>query len=303
MYPRAFDYLAPTTKEETLDILAERGDEVKILAGGQSLIPMMKLRFASPGALVDINRLPDLNSIDAANGHIRVQALARHADVERSELIKAENAAMAAAAPWIADPIIRNLGTLCGSVAHHDPEGDWASVMLAVGAEVVAESKEGSAHFHPGADTQHTGGTRVIPIENFLVDMFTTALHPTELLTEIRIPHYTRGGGDYQKLERKIGDYATVGVATHLELGDDGRITKAGIALTSVYPHNLKVTEAEQLLVGEAPSSELFADAAQVAMSACDPAEDVRGSADYKRDVVRVFVERGLANSLERAQG
>lgn len=303
MYPRAFDYLAPTTKEEVLDILAERGDEVKILAGGQSLIPMMKLRFASPGTLVDINRLPNLSAIDVQNGHIRVQALARHADVERSEIVKNENAAMAAAAPWIADPIIRNLGTLCGSVAHHDPEGDWASVMLAVGAEVVAESKEGSIQFHPGADSQHTGGTRVIPIDHFLVDMFTTALHPSELLTEIRIPRYERGGGDYQKLERKIGDYATVGAATHLELDGDGKITRAGIALTSVYPHNLKVTAAEEVLVGETPSTELFAEAAQIAKGACDPTDDVRGSADYKRDVVRVFVERGLANSLRRAQG
>lgn len=303
MYPRAFDYLAPTTKEETLDILSERGDEVKILAGGQSLIPIMKLRFASPGTLLDINRLPGLGAIERQNGHIRVQALARHADVVRSDVVKADNAAMTAAAPWIADPIVRNLGTLCGSVAHHDPEGDWASVMLAVGAEVVVESREGTTQFHPGADAPHTGGTRVIPIEDFLVDMFTTALHPTELLTEVRVPRYERGGGDYQKLERKIGDYATVGVATHLELGDDGNITKAGIALTSVYIHNLKVGEAEELLVGETPSVELFAEAAQIAKRACDPTDDVRGSAAYKRDVVRVFTERGLANALAKAQG
>lgn len=303
MYPRAFDYLAPTTKEETLDILAERGDEVKILAGGQSLIPMMKLRFASPGTLVDINRIPALDAIDLVNGHLRVQALARHADVVSSEAVAAESAAMAAAAPWIADPIVRNLGTLCGSVAHHDPEGDWASVMLAVGAEVVAESKEGVTHFHPGSDAPQAGGMRVIPIQDFLVDMFTTALRPTELLTEIRVPRYERGGGDYQKLERKIGDYATVGVATHLELASDGKIAKAGIALTSVYIHNLKVVEAEELLVGEMPSSELFAEAAQIAKAACDPTSDVRGSADYKRDIVRVFTERGLANSLAKAQG
>jgi len=303
MYPRAFEYLGPTTKEETLDVLAERGDEVKILAGGQSLIPMMKLRFASPGTLVDINRLPDMNTIERSNGHIRVQALARHADVVKSDVITEHNSAMATAAPWIADPIVRNLGTLCGSIAHHDPEGDWASVMLAVGAEVVAESKEGSVQFHPGSDNQHTGGVRIIPIADFLVDMFTTALHPTELLTEVRVPTYSRGGGDYQKLERKIGDYATVGAATHLELGEDGKITKAGIALTSVYPYNLKVVEAEQVLVGETPGTDLFAEAAQIAKAACDPTDDVRGSAAYKRDVVRVFVERGLANALARAQG
>ena len=299
MYPRAFDYLAPETKEEVLDVLAERGDEVKILAGGQSLVPMMKLRLASPGTLVDINRVPDLDSISIGNGHLTVQALVRHNDIVNSELVTTENAAMASAAPWISDPIVRNLGTLAGSVAHHDPEGDWASVMLACGAQVVAESRD--------------GGERVIPITEFLTDMFTTSLQPTEMITEVRVPRYTsrtthehakpRGGGDYQKLERKIGDYATVGVATHLELGDDGAISKAGIALTSVYPHNLKVTEAEHLLVGSQPSDELFAEAAEIAKSACTPASDVRGSADYKKDVVRVFTERGLAASLAGAQG
>ncbi len=289
MYPRAFDYVAPETKQEVLDILAERGGEVKVLAGGQSLIPMMKLRFASPGTLVDINRLSGLDSIDIQNGHLRVQALARHSDVVRSDVVAAENDAMASAAPWIADPLVRNLGTLCGSVAHHDPEGDWASVMLACDAEVVAESRD--------------GGERVIPIAGFLVDMFTTSLQPTELVTEVRVPRYRRGGGNYQKLERKIGDYATVGVATHLELDDAGSISNAGIALTSVYAHNLKVTDAEQALVGNAPSVELFAEAARIAAAACDPTSDVRGSAEYKRDVVRVFTERGLTASLAAAQG
>ena len=199
-------------------------------------------------------------------------------------MIATENALIASCAPWVADPIVRNRGTLVGSVAHHDPEGDWASVMLALGAFAVALSRD--------------GGERVVPIEEFLVDMFTTALQPTELLTEVRVPRYERGGGDYQKLERKIGDYATVGVATHLELDDAGTITNAGVALTSVYAHNLKVKEAEHLLIGKQPSTELFAEAAQVAMRACDPTSDVRGSAEYKRDVVRVFTERGLAASL-----
>jgi carbon-monoxide dehydrogenase medium subunit len=303
MYPRAFDYVAPRTTEEALAILGERGDEVKILAGGQSLIPMMKLRFASPGTLVDINRLPDLDHIEDANGHLRLGALVRHNDIVRSDLVKAHNHTMAAAAPWIADPIVRNLGTVCGSLVHHDPEGDWASVMLAVGADVVVASVEGEAHFHPGADgTAQTGGERVVPIDHFLVDMFTTSIRPQEMVTEVRVKkHTSRGGGDYQKLERKIGDYATVGVATSLELDEAGKIAEAGIALTSVYAHNLKVTDAEAVLVGQEPSAELFAEAAHIAKNACDPASDVRGSADYKRDVVRVFVERGLAKSLEIA--
>lgn len=304
MYPAKFDYLAPESLEEALSILAERGDEVKILAGGQSLIPMMKLRFARPSTLMDINRLPGLDSIEVANGHIRIPALTRHNDVVRSEIIAAENALMASTAPWVADPIVRNLGTPVGSVAHHDPEGDWASVMLALDAEVVARSKEGETHFHPGRDGErHTGGERVIPISDFLVDMFATSLHPAEMVTEIRVPRYERGGGNYQKLERKIGDYATVGVAAHLELDPDDRISKAGLALTSVYASNLKVTEAEELLVGNEPSDELFAEAGRIAAETCDPASDARGSAEYKRHIVDVFTQRGLARSLEIAQG
>jgi carbon-monoxide dehydrogenase medium subunit len=304
LYPAKFDYLAPESLEEALSILADRGDEVKILAGGQSLIPMMKLRFARPPTLVDINRIPGLDGLQRTNGHLSIGALVRHNDVVKSELVKAENALMASAAPWVADPIVRNLGTVCGSVAHHDPEGDWASVMLALDAEVVANSKEGHAHFHPGADGERlSGGERVIPISQFLVDMFTTSLHPAEMVTEIRVPVYGRGGGSYQKLERKIGDYATVGVAAHLEIGDDDKIAKAGLALTSVYSSNLKVIDAESMLVGEAPSDELFAEAGRIAAEACDPSSDTRGSAEYKKHVVDVFTRRALAESAEIAQG
>jgi carbon-monoxide dehydrogenase medium subunit len=189
----------------------------------------------------------------------------------------------------VSDPIVRNLGTVCGSLAHHDPEGDWASVMLATGAEVVLQS---------------TQGERVLPITEFCVDMFQTLCRPDELVTEVRVrKHTNRGGGNYQKLERKVGDYATVGVATSLELDEHGRIASAGIALTSVYAHNLKVTAAEVLLRGKQPSAELFAEAGAIAAAACDPASDVRGSAEYKRHVVAVFTERGLARSLEIAQG
>jgi carbon-monoxide dehydrogenase medium subunit len=289
MYPNQFEYLAPTTLDEALSVLAERGDEVKVLAGGQSLIPMMKLRLANPTTLMDINRLPGLNNIGESNGHLTFGALVRHNDVVKSELASRSNHTVATAAPWVADPIVRNLGTVCGSLAHHDPEGDWASVMLAAGAELVLSS---------------SNGERVVPITEFLVDMFSTSCQPNELVTEVRVnKHSARGGGDYQKLERKIGDYATVGVATSLELGDDGAITNAGIALTSVYPYNLKVAEAEDLLVGSQPGEELFKEAGAIAAAASDPASDHKGSAEYKRHVVGVFVERGLANSLAKADG
>jgi carbon-monoxide dehydrogenase medium subunit len=309
MYPNKFDYLAPETMEEALSILAERGDEVKILAGGQSLIPMMKLRFANPSTLLDINRLPGLTPLthtgehpdahiapaerhwpgDGAPGEmLTIGALVRHNDVIHSDAAKA-NHTVSSAATWVADPVVRNLGTVAGSLAHHDPEGDWASVMLACGADVVLTS---------------SGGERVVPIGDFLVDMFTTSCQPNEMVTEVRVKtHSNRGGGNYQKLERKVGDYATVAVATCLELGDDGNISAAGIALTSVYAHNLKVRDAETLLVGNAPSDELFREAGAIAAAACDPASDVRGSAEYKRHVVDVYTQRGLAESLAIAQG
>ena len=288
MYPGKFDYLAPETLDEALSVLAEKGDEVKVLAGGQSLIPMMKLRLAQPPTLLDINRIPGLDGLNRTNGTLHIGSLVRHNDVVKSDTAKA-NHTVASAAPWIADPIVRNLGTVAGSLAHHDPEGDWASVMLACGAELVLTSSTGQ---------------RVVDINDFLVDMFTTSCQPNELVTEVRVAaHSASGGGNYQKLERKVGDYATVGVATSLELDHGGVISSAGIALTSVYTHNLKVIEAENALVGQTPSDELFAEAGQIAAQACNPDSDSRGSATYKRHIVHVFTRRGLARSLEIAQG
>ena len=288
MYPAAFDYVAPRTVEETLAILADGGEDVKILAGGQSLIPMMKLRLATPATLVDINRVPGLDAIDVADGHLTIGALTRHNDVVRSEVVTAENHTMAAAAPWISDPLVRNLGTVGGSVAHADPQGDWGSVMLACGADMVATS---------------TRGQRTIPVGEFFVDLFTSALGPDELLTEIHVPRYQGpAGGTYLKLERKVGDYATVGVAIHLQLdAGKARIEQAGIALTAVGPKNIKAVDAEQALVGQAPGDDLFAEAAELAAAAAEPRTDVRGSADYKRSVVSTFVRRGLSRAAEQA--
>jgi len=288
MYPPAFDYKAPRSIEETLSLLGEVGDEGRILAGGQSLIPMMKLRLAQPAVLIDINNVAELDYINT-NGHLAVGALARHADVDRNKEARAFNGTVDGAASWIADPIVRNRGTMAGSIAHCDPEGDWASVLLAVGGSVIAVGPNGE---------------REIPMTEFLVDFFTNSLQPGEMVKEVRVPAYQgRGGGTYIKLERKIGDYATVGVATHLVLGDNGNISQAGIGLTSVGSHNLKATEAEAILVGQAPSTELFAEAANAAAAACDPESDVRGPAEYKRDLVRVYTRRALATALEQANG
>jgi aerobic carbon-monoxide dehydrogenase medium subunit len=281
MFPSSFDYVRAGSVEEVVAAKAAGG----ILAGGQSLLPMMKMRLASPAKLVDINRIPGLDAFERSNGHLRVGALVRHADIARSALA---SGAVAAAAPWISDPLVRNLGTLCGSVAHCDPEGDWNSVLLATGADVIARGPSGE---------------RTIPITDFIVDFFTNSLQPDEMVTEVHIPiPASRSGGAYQKLERKVGDYATVAVAAHLELGDDGSISRAGVALTAVVPRNTKVTAAESVLVGNRPSDELFAEAGELAARASEPRDDVRGSAVWKRNVVRVFTRRALAAAAEQAQ-
>lgn len=287
MYPAAFDYTAAGSLDEALEALADGDEDIKVLAGGQSLIPLMKLRLAMPAKLVDINRVPGLSGISAPNGHLSIGALTRHNAVGHSDLIAAENGTMAAAARWIADPLVRNLGTIGGSLAHADPQGDWGSVMLACDGEVVATSR--------------ARGERTIAVSDLFVDLFTSALEPDELLTEVRVPR-SKGpaGGTYLKLERKVGDYATVGVAVHLEM-DGGRIGRAGIALTGVGSRNIKATGAEQLLVGESPSDELFGEAAEQAAAAADPRTDVRGTAEFKRSVVRTYVHRGLADAAAQA--
>jgi carbon-monoxide dehydrogenase medium subunit len=247
---------------------------------------MMKLRLAMPSHLVDINRIGSLSYVRRENGTLAIGALARHNDVVRSADASSVGV-VASAAPWISDPLVRNRGTVCGSVAHCDPEGDWNSVMLATRAEVVAQS---------------SSGTRTISIDDFIVSFFTNALSPGEMVTEVRVPVPSgASGGAYMKLERKIGDYATVGIAAHLELGDDGRITQAGIGLTAVNYQNTRASAAEDLLVGETPSNELFAEAGAAAAAASDPQTDVRGDAEWKRNVVAVYTRRGLAQALQSA--
>ncbi len=285
MFPSSFDYVAARSVEEAVAAKREGGDDVRFLAGGQSLIPMMKTRLATPAKLVDINGIAGLDSLERANGHLRVGALVRHADVAASDLTFG---AVRSAAPWISDPLVRNRGTLCGSVAHCDPEGDWNSVLLATGAEVIARG---------------SNGERAIPITEFIVDFFGNALADDEMVTEVHIPVPSgRAGGSYQKLERKVGDYATAAVAAHLELAADGTIARAGLALTAVNPVNTKVTAAEEMLVGQQPTIEAFTAAGELAAQAAEPRDDVRGSAEWKRNVVRVFTRRALTAAADEAR-
>src|SRR5712692_4533393 len=285
VYPASFEYFAPTTLDEALEILGRYDEgEAKVLAGGQSLIPLMKLRFAAPRALVDINGVSELGMLTAEDGGLRIGALTRHKDCERSELLRGRYGALGDAAPQISDPIVRNLGTVCGSLAHADPQGDWGSVMLAVGADVEAHGP---------------AGTRTIPIEDFFLGPFTTALAPSEVITAVRVRDPgRRAGGTYLKLERKVGDFATVGVAVHVSFAN-GTVGRAGIALTGVGATNVKATAAENVLAGAKLDDGTIKEAARLAAEEGEPRDDVRGSAEYKRNVVRVFTERGLRKVAE----
>jgi aerobic carbon-monoxide dehydrogenase medium subunit len=284
MYPGRFEYQAPTSLDEALAALDRYGDEAKVLAGGQSLIPLMKLRFASPVALVDINRVPGLDGLAEEEGELRIGALVRHKDCERSSLLGGRWGVLGDAAPQISDPIVRNLGTVAGSLAHADPQGDWGSALMAAGARVVARGSQGS---------------REIAVADLFEGPFTTTLEPTEVITEVRVPDPgPRAGGTYLKLERKVGDFATAAVAVHVSFSN-GTVGRAGIALTGVGPRNLRAQAAEEALAGSALDDEAIGEAARLAADAAEPWDDERGSADYKRNVVRVFTERGLRKARE----
>jgi carbon-monoxide dehydrogenase medium subunit len=288
MLPSRFEYHRASSLEDALSSLDQHGDDAKVLAGGQSLIPLMKLRFASPGVLVDINDVPGLDAIEERDGMLAIGGLVRHRSLVANELIADRYPTIAAAAPQIADPLVRNRGTTGGSLTHADPAGDLGSVMLAMGASVVLRS---------------TGGERVVPIDEFLVDTFTTSIAPNEILTEVRVPTPPpRSGGTYLKLERKVGDFATVAVAVALTL-ENGSVERAGIALTGVGLKNIDATEAAASLAGAAPTDGAFAEAGRLAAAASSPVTDVRGSEEYKRHVVDVFTRRGLAAALATANG
>jgi aerobic carbon-monoxide dehydrogenase medium subunit len=288
MYPGRFEYFAPASLDEALATLDRFGDEGKVLAGGQSLIPLMKLRFASPAAVVDIGRLEGLDELSEEGGELRIGALVRHRACERSDLLGGRWGVLGTAAPQISDPIVRNMGTVAGSLAHADPQGDWGAALLAAGARVVVQS---------------TGQRREISLEDFFHGPFMTALEPNEIITEVRVPDPgSRAAGSYHKLERRVGDYATVGVAVQVSFAN-GSVERAGIALSAVAPTNVRALAAEEALAGAQLDDDAIAEAARLTAQAANPHSDVRGSADYKRNVVRVFTERGLRSARDAQEG
>jgi aerobic carbon-monoxide dehydrogenase medium subunit len=290
MYPSRFSYEAPRSLDEAIDLMSKGGGEAKVLAGGQSLVPLLKLRFASPDLLVDINRIPDLGYHRAdPDGTIRIGALCRHADLERSTLLTESQPTMAAAAPLVADPIVRNRGTLVGSLCHADPQGDWASVVTALGGYVVA---------------QGVNGRRTIPLVDFVTGPFQNTLAIDEIAVEavIPAPKGTAAGG-YLKLERRVGDFATAGVAVAIETSGE-LVTRAGIALTGVGGSTIYAAAAGDALVGKPLSAQTIGEAADLAADVAKPRTDHRGSAAFKRHIVHTFVVRILTrvnDSAERA--
>lgn len=288
MIPPAFDYHAPATLPDALALLGRFGEEAKILSGGQSLLPLLKLRFARPAHVVDIGRIAGLDYLKEEGGFLKIGALVRESDLEASPLIQSKYAILADTVAVIADPIVRNLATVAGNLAHGDPANDHPATMLALGAEVVVTGPK---------------GTRTVPVTKFFTGVFTTALEPTEVLTEIRVPvPPPSSGGAYVKLERKVGDFATAGAAAYLVL-KAGVIERAGVGLTNAGPVPIKATDAEQYLVGKKPDDTVFAEASRRAAAATSPTADRRGAVDYKKEMARVLVARALQKAAARAGG
>lgn len=288
MIPASFDYSAPATLDEALKLLQEIGDEAKILAGGHSLIPMMKLRFAEPEHLVDLNNIPGLSDVSMDASTLTIGAMAREVDVEDSDEVASVFPIFKDAAKLIADPQVRNFGTIGGNLAHGDAANDQPAVMIALNAELEITGLDGK---------------RTVGIDEFFYGFYMTAIQEGEILTEIRIPVPAgKSGNAYTKLERKVGDYATAGVAVQLVLDNEGTCTYAGIGLTNVNPLPLRAERSQEALVGTKVDDAAIEAAAQYASEDCNPSDDLRGSEDYKRRVVKAITKRMIKLALERAQ-
>ena len=287
MYPASFEYLAPTTLEEVISLLSERAGDAKVMAGGQSLIPLMKLRIAAIDSVIDLNGVEGLDTLASDDGGLRIGALVRHKTCERSEILRGRYRLLGDAARLVADPLVRNRGTVCGSLAHADPQGDWGSVMLAARGEAVVQGPDGE---------------RTIAVDDLIVGPFTNSLDVGEVITEVRVPDPgPRTSGTYLKLERKVGDFATAAVAVQVTLSN-GTVGEAGIGLTGVGGTNIRATAAEDALRGAEPTDEAIVETARLAAEAARPQNDNRGTVEYKRSLVRVFTERGLRTAIAAAR-
>jgi carbon-monoxide dehydrogenase medium subunit len=287
MIPASFEYVRPGSLDEAIRILNEREGEAKLLAGGYSLIPLLKLRLGQPGVLVDLQDVSGLDGIIETDDDLRIGARATHRQINEHSIVRDRYPFIEEVAGGIGDPQVRNWGTIGGSVAHADPASDWPAALLATNSLIVVRGQ---------------GGERAIKARDFFLDTFTTAIEPTEVLTEIRFPRRPRGaGGAYEKLERKVGDFATVGVAAIVRLGPDRTIQSAGIGLTGVAETPFAATDAEAILAGNAASEERFRQAGAAAGAQSRPFADVRGSVEYKRAMAAELTLRALRRATERA--
>ena len=289
MIPAAFDYHSPASVDEAIGLLTQHGEQAKVLSGGMSLLPMLKLRLGSFAHLVDINRIPGLDGIREEGGFLRIGALTRQSALERSDVVRTKYPILADAVPLIADPLVRNRGTVGGNLANGDPANDEPAIMIALGATLVARGPKGE---------------RQIAANKFYVDLYTTALARDEILVEVRIPSPpARSGGAYQKLKRKTGDYAAAASAVQLALDAKGAVASAGIALTNAGPMPLEAADAARFLVGKTLDAKTIAEAAKLAAAKANPAADHRGSVEYKKEMARVLTGRAITTALERARG
>ena len=290
MIPGSFDYLAAQSINEAVALLDQHGEGAKVLAGGQSLIPLLRFRLASPTVLIDINRIDGMEYLREMNGTLHIGALTRESELDHSSLIRERYPILFETSSVVADPVVRNWATVGGNMAHADPANDHPATMIAMGARVVDVGP---------------AGERVLPIEEFFTDApFETTLRSNELLTEIRVPAPVQGsGGAYMKLERKVGDYAIAGVAAYITLDANDNVTYAGIGLTNVGQTPIKARDAEQALLGNPLNDANIHRAADLAAAASQPISDSRGPAEYKRDMVRTLTVRALRKALARATG
>jgi carbon-monoxide dehydrogenase medium subunit len=288
MIPAEFQYAAPKTVSEAVALLQTNPD-AKILSGGQSLIPLMRFRLATPPFLVDINNIVGLGYIREEDGWLRIGATVREDDLDNAPIVRSKYPLLRETSRVIADPLVRNRATLCGNLAHADPANDHPATMLAYRAQVVATGPK---------------GVRVIPVDDFFVGLFTTTLASDEILTEVRVPvPPPRSGGAYYKMERKVGDFATAGVAVQLNLDGSGAIQEIGLGLTNVGPTPLRARRSEDVLRGKKADDNLIAQAGRMAQEDCQPSSDLRGPEEYKRNLVRVLTMRAINKALERAKG
>ena len=284
--PAPFEYERATSVEGAIAALERLGPEARIIAGGHSLLPMMKLRLAQPEHLIDINDLTELAYIREQDGEIRIGAMTRHVDLLESELLARHFPLFHDAETVIADPVVRNRGTIGGSLAQADAAEDLSSVCSAAKAQVVIRG---------------SGGERVVGMEDFHVGPYTTAIGAGDLLCEVRLPLRPGAGSAHEKVERRAGDWAIAAASAAVWI-EDGRIADAGLALSAVAMTTVHVTRAEELLRGETPSDELFEQAGAIASEDCSPSADGRGPVDYKRHLAGVLSRRALRRAVDRAQ-